>query len=235
VRGARLSGLLAAALLALAGAAAAQGQGAPATPPGTSVARVFVVRHAQAWKNVPRASRPPGMSDAALDSLTEQGLAQAERIGRRLADAGARRVATSPARRARQTGEAIARALGADGAAVSDALRPLEPGADPRAADSRWRTANWKAGRDPQPRGGESLADGLARAASYIEAQARSGPDSTLVVVTHGEIAAALVSKAAGVHPLAGYAVNFVDEGTISEIELLPEGRWRLVSKGARP
>jgi broad specificity phosphatase PhoE len=143
-------------------------------------------------------------------------------------------VVASPARRARQTAEAIAGVLGAGAIEVSEAFRPLEHGASRKAADYRWRTGNWRAGMDPRPEGGESLGDGLARAAGFLDAVAKQAPGTTLVVVTHGEIAAAILSKAAGVSPLAGYEAHFVGEGTISDVAVHAD-RWELLAEGQRP
>ena len=83
-------------------------------------------------------------------------------------------------------------------------------------------------------KGGEALEDGLSRAAGFLENVARKAPGTTLVVVTHGEIAAALLSKAAGISPLAGYQAHFVDEGTISDVGV-SVGEWHLYAKGVRP
>jgi probable phosphoglycerate mutase len=237
-RGRRAAARLGLALaLALAAAGAARAEpfrplGAePATPPAV---RVYLLRHAQAWKNVPAAQRPPGLDAAGLDALTERGRAQAEAAGRRLAGAGVTRVVCSPARRARQTAEAIAGVLGTGAVEVSERFAPLAHGPSPQAADFRWRTGNWRAGRDPRPDGGESLGDGLARAAGFLEEIAAAAPGTTLVVVTHGEIAAALLSRAEGISPLAGYEKNFVGEGTISDLGV-SAGRWELYAKGVRP
>jgi probable phosphoglycerate mutase len=197
--------------------------------------RVYLVRHAQAWKNVPALLRPSGLSEAQLDSLTDEGHEQARAVGRRLAAAGVTRVLSSPAQRARQTAEAIAGELATGAIEVSETFQPLQHGASREAADYRWRTRNWKAGKDPRPEGGESLADGLARAAGFLDAIAAATPGTTLVVVTHGEIAAALLSKAAGVSPLAGYDANFVGEGTISDVAIGADGGWQLLAKGRNP
>jgi probable phosphoglycerate mutase len=226
---------LAIGLALAAGAARAEGfRPLGAAPSGEPAVRVYVVRHAQAWKNVPSALRPPGLDAARLDSLTDKGRVQATRVGERLRGAGVTRVVASPAQRARQTAEAIAGVLGTGAIEVSDAFRPLEHGASRKAADYRWRTGNWRAGMDPRPEGGESLGDGLARAAGFLDAIAQQAPGTTLVVVTHGEISAALLSKAAGVSPLAGYEANFPDEGTISDVAIYPD-RWELLAKGKRP
>lgn len=225
-------------LAVLAGSAPAQEPAAfrPLGPAagGEPTLRVYVVRHAQAWKNVPAAQRPPGLDKAGLDSLTEAGQARARAVGERLRGAGATRIVCSPAQRARQTAEAIAGVLGTGAIEASDAFRPLEHGASRRAADYRWRTDNWRAGLDPRPDQGESLTDGLARAAGFLEALAKETPGATVVVVTHGEIAAALLSRAAGIAPLAGYDRNFVGEGTISELAVYDD-RWELLAKGVKP
>jgi len=228
---------LALVVAALAGAARAEPASfrpLGAAPSGEPAVRVYVVRHAQAWKNVPSALRPPGLGQAQLDSLTAKGRAQAAEVGERLQGAGATRVVSSPAQRARQTAEAIAGVLGTGAIEVSDAFRPLEHGTSRKAADYRWRTGNWRAGMDPRPEGGESLGDGLARAAGFLEAIASATPGTTLVVVSHGEIVAALLSRAAGVSPLAGYDANFVGEGTISDVAVHAD-RWELLAKGKKP
>jgi broad specificity phosphatase PhoE len=64
---------------------------------------------------------------------------------------------------------------------------------------------------------------------------AREAPGSAVVVVTHGEITSALLSRAAGVSPLAGYDDHFVAEGTISEIEIGGDGSWKLLRQGVEP
>lgn len=204
-----------------------------AAPDGAPLVRVYLVRHAQAWKNVPASRRPPGMGAAQLDSLTDEGVVRARAVGARLRGAGVTRVVSSPAQRARQTAAEVAAALGVAEVEVSESFQPLQHGASRQAADSRWRTANWSAGRDPRPEGGESLADGLARAAGFLEAIASAAPGTTLVVVTHGEITAALLSRAAGVSPLAGYEANFVAEGSISDVALHAD-RWQLLARGVR-
>lgn len=205
-----------------------------AAPQGEPALRVYVVRHGQAWKNVPRAQRPPGMTDAQLDSLTEQGQARARAVGARLEGAGVTRILSSPAQRTRQTAEAIASVLGTGPIEVRDSFQPMRHGASKQAADYHWRIANWKSGRDPRPSGGESLEDAQARAVAALDAIAQEAPGTTVVVVTHGEIAAALLSKAAGVSPLTGYDANFVGEGTISDVAIGADG-WQLLAKGRNP
>lgn len=183
--------------------------------------RVFVVRHAQAWKNVPSQQRPRPMSADELDALTPKGLARAEALGRELAGRDVVAVYASPARRAQQTAEAIARALGLGAPIVSESFRTLDTGSDERLASGSVRMKNWKAGRDPRPEGGESLADGYARAASAVAQLATKYAGHAVVVVTHGEIASSLLTRAAGENLLNGYFTHFPDEGSIHPL-LIP-------------
>lgn len=217
--------LVVAALLLLACARPAAAEEAAGAP----VLRVYIVRHAQAWKNVPTARRPSGMTDEQLDALTPNGLAKAEAIGKALAGHDIVAVYTSPAHRAQQTAQAIASSLGlAAPPVVSDAFASLSAGTDKTALDWRWRTRNFDAGKDPRPAAGESLADGLARAARALDEIAAQHPGRAVVVVTHGEVAAALLGRAAGTPVVASYRKNFIDEGAVREIEIDASG-WRLV------
>jgi phosphohistidine phosphatase len=87
--------------------------------------RLFVVRHAEA---------EPGEPDE-LRRLSPEGRAQARALGERLAGEGVRAAAilTSPLLRARETGEALAGALGCTSES-SDALAPGATTATVRAA-----------------------------------------------------------------------------------------------------
>ena len=181
--------------------------------------RVFVVRHAQAWKNVPSLLRPKSMSAEELDALTPKGLARAEEIGKELAGRDVVAVYSSPARRAQQTAAAIAHALGLGAPIVSESFRTLDSGSDPDAASGSARMKNWKAKKDPRPAGGESLADGNARASAAIVELATKYAGHAIVIVTHGEIAASLLTKAAGQDLLSGYFDHFPDEGSVHELQ----------------
>ena len=55
---------------------------------------------------------------------------------------------------------------------------------------------NWKAGKDPRPAGGESLADGNARATAAIAELAAQYAGHAIVVVTHGDPLAGLSTSA---------------------------------------
>jgi phosphohistidine phosphatase len=85
--------------------------------------RLFVVRHAEAAPGDPDELRP----------LTDAGRAAARALGDRLGELGVDAVVTSPLLRARETGEAIARAAGID-AEPDERLAPGANAADVRAA-----------------------------------------------------------------------------------------------------
>jgi probable phosphoglycerate mutase len=213
VRSNRLRFALAALLAAIATTALAQ-------EPVPAPMHVFLVRHASAWKNVPSAQRPRPMSAAELDALTPSGVALAEKVGKSLAGKGVVAVYTSPARRAQQTAAAIAKATGAGDPITDEAFRSLDVGNDARAASGTMRMKNWKSGDDPRPPGGESLEDGLARANAELLQLAKQHPGKTIVVVTHGEIASSLITRAAGQDLLSHYFENFPGEGSVHELDV---------------
>lgn len=189
-------------------------------PPGP--ATVYVVRHAEAWKNV--AAPPAG---AEPDSLTPTGEAQADALGRWLAArGGADVVVSSDTGRTRATAAAIGRALG-----VEPTIAPAFAGL--RGGEWSWRTSEWAAGRDPRPEGGgESMADGAARARAAVEDLARGR--RAVVVVTHGDVVAALLGEAAGTPAPERWRRHEVPAGSVSVLRVGPDG-WALTSQGDVP
>lgn len=190
----------------------------PGPPAAERAARVYVIRHANAWKNVPAAKRPRAMSAVELDSLTPGGLAKAEQVGASLRGKDIAAVYCSPARRAQQTADAIAKTLGLEAPIVDEAFRTLDTGSDRAASIGTARMRSWKGGKDPRPAGGESLHDGFARASARIGALAQQYAGHAFAVVTHGEIAASLLANAAGEDIVKGYFDHFPDEGSVHEI-----------------
>lgn len=184
---------------------AAPPDAAPPDAASKTGAVVYLVRHAEAWKNVPD---PPAGSDP--DALTPAGVAQAEALARWVVgEGGADVVVCSDTGRTRATAAAIARACGVE-AVVTDAFAMLR-------GDVGWdaRTAAWAAGEDLRPEGGEALEDGCARALSALEALARA--HGRIVVVTHGDIVAGLLGAAAGTPTPARWAAHEVPAGSVSE------------------
>jgi probable phosphoglycerate mutase len=192
----------------------------PAAATKPAPMRVLLIRHASSWKNVPSAQRPHPMSAAELDSLTPQGRARAEAIGRLLVGKGVVAVHASPAQRAQQTAAAIAAALGLGEPITNQAFRPLDTGSNATAARGTTRMKNWKGGRDPRPPSGESLGDGQTRASNALAELAKQHAGETIVVVTHGEIASSLITQAAGQDLLTHYFKNFPDEGSIHQLQI---------------
>jgi broad specificity phosphatase PhoE len=191
--------------------------------------RVYVIRHASAWKNVPSAQRPHAMSDAELDSLTPKGLTRAAALGRELGGHGIAAVYCSPANRARQTAAAIAKGLGLGNAIPDAAFRTLDTGPDRAAASGTVRMKSWKTGKDPRPPGGESLGDGFARASAELAVLREKYAGRAIALVTHGEISATLLAKAAGQDILRGYFDHFPNEGSVHVIEVAPDGSLHTV------
>lgn len=209
-------------------AAFVAGAGGCATTPrlGVDAVMVYVVRHAQAWKNVPDA--PP---DADPDALTPEGQAQARAAGRWLAERRPDALVTSDTGRTRATAQAIGEAVGLAPRVVAG-FGPLRgPSLDRRVAD-------WAAGRDPRPEGpdrapGESMADGAARARAALERLVADGAEA-VVIVTHGDVVAALIGEAAGTPPWERWSRHEVPPGSVSTLHWA-HGTLSLVSQGHVP
>ena len=143
-------------LAALDSAPAKPGPLAALRPLPADTTRVFLIRHGQALSNLdPRPKLPP----EELDHLTPLGRTQTERAAALLRGEHVRLVLTSPAGRARETAAILQKAFAIDEAPVEPRLRSLGIGRSPAGQPLGWdeREAEWKAGRDPQPPGGESL------------------------------------------------------------------------------
>jgi broad specificity phosphatase PhoE len=204
--------------------------GAEGAAPAAPAVRVFVIRHAEAWKNV---EHPPDMTPEQLDALTPRGEAQARALGAYLAGRGVARVVSSPAGRARATAAIVAEAAGSE-RAESPALAELAAGKTAEGAPVTfgWRVAQWAAGDDPRPVGGESLEDGARRALALLAEQTAGG--RSLAVVSHGDVVAALLGEAAGTPIPERWARHEVPTGSVSEL-VQEGGRWRLVASGVVP
>ena len=149
-----------------------------ALPPLPSGAlRVYLVRHGQALSNL---DPVPDLPPAELDHLTALGTRQAEAVGRALVGRGVTSVLTSPASRARETAEGIARALGL--------------------ARARGRAAAAAHGA----RRGESMARVGDRVDGLVRALARSRRGTGVVLVAHGEVLAAYLGPSGPLGAEAG-------------------------------
>ncbi len=190
-----------------------------AEEPAPRGATLFVIRHAQALKNV---AHPPDTPPEQLDALTPTGEAQARALGAALRGRGVTRLLTSPARRARETAALVGAALGLEAEVAPGLAQLARGGAAGPSGPSMMAAAD----------GGEPLAEGVARALAAIEPALQAGEG--VVVVTHGDIAAGLIGHAAGTPLAESWPKHEPPTGSVSE--LVREGEtWRVGPLGVSP
>jgi len=205
-------------------------QAAPApdlAPPAAGAVHVYLVRHGQAFSNLDPA---PDLPPEKLDRLTPLGEEQARQAGRVLAGRGVDLVLSSPAGRARETAALLRKATGAAQLRVDERLRPIDLGRAPSGAMLGWdeRIAEWKAGRDPVPAGGESLDQVGQRVLAAARQERRAGPGRSILLVAHSDVVGPFLGAVQGVpapqrHPFS------VRNGSISLVEIGPGGAPRVV------
>jgi probable phosphoglycerate mutase len=163
---------------------------------------VLLVRHGETPWN--REGRYQGRTDIAL---SDEGRAQAQRLGERLANVRIARAIASPLSRAKATAEAITRATGAQ-LELDDGLLEISHGAWEGQLASEvershaemfgvWRSAP---GRDaPAGPGAETLGDVEARAWPVLARLcAQLGPDETGLLVAHDAVNRVLICRVLG-------------------------------------
>jgi len=192
----------------------------PATHSGAL--RVYLVRHGQALSNL---DPQPDLSATELDHLTELGTGQARAVGLALVGRGVSSVYSSPATRARETAQQVARALGIDGASVEARLEPMALGRAPEGRELAWkdRIAEWKAGRDPSPPGGESMERTGERVGELVRALARSRRATSVVLVAHSEVIGAYLGRVRGTPPSERYPPGLAN-GSITVVDVVATG-----------
>lgn len=211
-------------------ALAAAGETLDGLPPAPDAgARVFLVRHALAYSNLQPA--PDGMTGAELDRLTDLGRAQAERTATALRDRGVALILSSPANRARETADILAARLGVP-VRVEPRIRPLEVG---DGLDWPDRFAEWEAGRDPSPTGGESLAELGVRVAGLVDGLPGELAGGTAVVlVAHSEVIGAYLGHL-GDTPPHRRLEDSVGNASISVVDVTPGGDPAVRARDLRP
>ena len=209
------------ALIAAAAGARAGGALDALDPAAPDTLRVVLVRHGQAYSNLDPA---PALPPEKLDRLTDLGREQSRRAGDALRSPAPIHVLTSPAGRARETAQQIAEALGAD-ARVEERLRPLDLGRAPDGRPLDWdrRIAEWKAGRDPAPPGGESLEQLGKRIAGLVASLRAERTGRTVVLVAHSEVIAAYMGLLSGT-PGAGRWPPRLGNGSLTVVDVPPSG-----------
>lgn len=189
---------------------------------------LFVVRHGEAYQNLPSHAHIPGERQ---DALTPAGMGQAKKTGRHLRDKGIVVVVASPTGRTRQTARIISEEIGLGGAyREAPAFRSMKKGRTPEGKPVAWswRTLQWEAGRDPRPQGGESLQDATTRAVLGVDALMAKYPGKAVVIVTHSDICAGLAGQGRDIPYHRRYAEYQVDLGSAIEIEIDHRGIWKM-------
>jgi probable phosphoglycerate mutase len=180
--------------------------------------RVYLVRHGEALSNLDPA---PQLPPEQLDHLTAQGTRQAEAVGRALGGRGVSSVFTSPASRARETAEAVARTLGIAAPGVEPRLRPMALGRAPDGRTLAWkeRAAEWEAGCEPSGAGRWSVGD---RVGELVRARAqplRGG----VVLVAHSEVIGAYLGRVRDTPPAKRHPSGLAN-GSITVVDVMATG-----------
>jgi broad specificity phosphatase PhoE len=195
--------------------------------------RVYLVRHGQSLSNLDPA---PDLPPERLDHLTELGTRQAEAVGQALLGRHVSSVYSSPASRARETAEAVARGLGIGAPSVEARLRPMELGhaADGRTLAWKERVAEWEAGRDTSPAGGESMEQVGDRVGQLVKALARSRRGASVVFVAHGEVIGAYLGRVRDTPAPKRYPFGLAN-GSITVVDVAATGAQTIVLANHAP
>lgn len=192
--------------------------------PGTTT--LLVVRHGQTTWGAE--SRFAGREDV---PLTDQGLAEARAVAKRLAPFSVTAVVTSPLRRCRVTADIIAETTGLPSAAVScdddlvDGALGEWSGFTAVQIAGKWPSEfeAWRSDPDASPPGGESFSVIRDRARQAVRRVLDTRRGEVVVLVTHAATAKMLVVAALGVPSAVAYRTR-IDTCSISMITVDPDG-----------
>jgi len=189
--------------------------------------RVYLVRHGQAFSNL---DPEPDLPADQLDRLTKLGHEQSRAVGVALRDRGVTLVLSSPAARAQETAAEIRVALDAPPVRVEPRLRPLQLGRDRNGKPFDWdqRIAEWEAGRDPAPAGGESMGQMGNRVLALVRSLLPAQSGRSVVLVAHSEVIGAFVGLVEGTPPPKRYPPR-IRNGAMTAVELDAGGKPRLL------
>ena len=201
-------------------ATSSTGWSAP-TGPGT---RLLLLRHGETPLSVQR--RFSGRGDP---ELTERGLAQARAAAVRLATYDVTAVVSSPLRRAWQTADAVAQAVGAE-VHVDDGLAETDfgewEGQTFGEIQRAWpeQMSAWLASPDVGPPGGESFTATFARVRAARDKLLAGYPGGTVVVVSHVTPIKTLLMDALDAPPTALYRIH-LDPASLSATQWWADGQ----------
>jgi probable phosphoglycerate mutase len=171
------------------------------------------------------------------EGLSELGRRQCERLATRLDEAGELGdvvLCSSHYRRAIETAEILAPALGHAAVHVENGFGEHDPGPDIDGLTiqeflDRYGMPNWEA--DPFAvtfPGGETVAELHHRVATTIRVVMDRHAGRTVVVCCHGGVVDAALRLALGAPMIGGFEL-FTTNASMTELMLLRPGRWRLL------
>ena len=186
---------------------------------------LLFLRHGRTSDNVARRFSGPHGADPGLDDV---GRHQVAAVAAALGDARIDAVVSSPLRRARETAEVIASALGL-GVVVDPALADFDPGGwdgrttdEVRATSPAWHAA-WSVSPDVAPPDGESVRAVQARVLGGIRALVESYTGRRVLLVTHAVPIGAAVTAALEA-PLASALRLQIANGSLSVVRYPADG-----------
>lgn len=185
-------------------------------------ATIFLLRHA-AHDNVGGflAGRTPGIL------LGKDGLAQAQRLGQRMAREQFDALYASPRERTQQTAQAVAAARGNMAVQTADALDEVDFGSwagatfDELNKQADWRQWNEHRSLSATP-AGETMLDVQHRAMTFIRKATESYSDTRLALVSHADVIRAIIGYVLGL-PVDSWQRFEIAPASISTLVM---GRW---------
>jgi probable phosphoglycerate mutase len=197
----------------------------------TGATEVVLVRHGSSARSAePAIDLIDGQSDPLL---TEDGVAQAEAVARRLARRAFGAVFVTPLRRTQQTAEPTAELLGADPIVLPE-LREVHLGEwegqlndrvarDDELARKIFATERWDVipGAESMEAFSERVRHGMRMIVDAVR------PDGTALAFVHGGVIAEACRQVTGSQ---AFAFLYAENCSITRVMLLPSGRWSLIS-----
>ncbi|HEY8458985.1 MAG TPA: histidine phosphatase family protein [Blastocatellia bacterium] len=159
--------------------------------------------------------------------LNDAGLAQAERLSERLAQAPIAAIYSSPLERARETAAPLAARLGLE-VHIHDAFGEIRYGEwsgkslAELAEDCRWRRFNSIRSLTRAP-GGETMIEVQARAAAGLEELRELHPREMVAVFSHGDVIKAAIAYLAGI-PIDFYYRFEISPASVSVVTIDDHG-----------